>query len=154
MSDKNSQGIKIVSENRKARFDYHLEEFFEAGIVLLGQEIKSIRANGISLQEAYVRPDAGEIFLLNAHIKPYEFSGDLTYDPLRPRKLLLKKNEIMKLQSRVATKGLTLVPVKLFLKNGRAKLEIALAKGKAAPDKREDIKKREGKREIERYLKR
>ena len=144
-------GMKVVSDNRKARFDYHLIEFFEVGVVLTGAEIKSIRQNGISIAESYVRAISGELFLLNAHIKPYSFSTDPSYDPIRERKLLMKKREIERLAGRVSQQGLTLVPVKLYFKRGIAKLEIALAKGKAAPDKRQDIKRREGEREIERY---
>lgn len=146
--------IKIVSENRKARFNYHIVESFEAGIVLTGAEIKSIRSSGISLQESFILPKNGELLIVNAHIHPYSHAlGDKEYNPVRPRKLLMHKYEIEKLRGRVEQKGLTLIPLKLYLKNGRAKLEIALAKGKAGPDKREDIKERETKRELERALK-
>lgn len=148
-----SGGIKIISENRKARFDYHIVESFEAGIVLTGAEIKSIRAGGISLQESYVRPQNGELLLLGAHIKPYSHSANSEYDPVRPRKLLMHKVEIIKLQGKVEQKGLTLVPLKVYLKSGRAKIEIALAKGKSAPDKRHDIKDKEAKRDIARVMK-
>lgn len=149
-----SEAIKIVTENRKARFDYHILEKFEAGLVLTGAEMKSIRAGEITVNEAYVRPQAGELFLLNAYIKPYSHSGDREYDPRRPRKLLMHKREIAKLIRELETKGTTIVPLDVHLKNGRAKLEIALGKGKAAPDKRQDIKKREADREVARELSR
>lgn len=145
---------KIISQNKKARFEYHIIETFEAGLVLTGAEIKSIRANGITLTESYIRPERGEIFLLNAHIKPYSYSAERDIDPLRKRKLLLNKREIDKLRGRVEQKGLTIVPLSLYLKHGIAKLEIGLAKGKAAPDKRQTIKERESKREVDRALKR
>lgn len=154
MNKKADGPVKIISENRKARFNYHIIESFEAGLVLTGAEIKSIRATGISLQESFINPRNNELFLLNAHINPYSHAlGDKEYNPVRPRKLLMHKYEIMKLRGRVEQKGLTLVPLKLYLKNGRAKIEIALARGKAGPDKREDIKERETKRELERALK-
>ncbi len=155
MAKAEAQGgaIKIISENRKARFNYHIVESYEAGIVLTGAEIKSIRAGGISLQESYVRPQNGELLLLGAHIKPYSHSANAEYDPVRPRKLLMHKGEIVKLQSKVEQKGLTIVPLKVYLKSGRAKIEIGLAKGKSAPDKREDIKGKEAKRDMARALK-
>jgi len=148
--------FKLISENRKARFNYHLIEKFEAGIVLTGNEIKSIRSGGVSLDEAYVRPHNGELYLLGAHINEYTFSSRVSeYNPTRPRKLLLHKHEISKLQGRVEAKGMTIVPVRLYInKRGRAKLEIALAKGKDSPDKRRDIMDREKKREAQRAMKR
>lgn len=145
-----SEGVKIVTDNRKARFDYHILDKFEAGLVLTGAEIKSIRAGEITVNEAYVRPQDGELFLLNAYIKPYSHSGDREYDPRRPRKLLMHKREIAKLIRELETKGTTIVPLNVHLKNGRAKLEIAIGKGKAAPDKRQDIKKREAARDVAR----
>lgn len=147
-------GIKVVSENRKARFNYHIIETYEAGIALTGAEIKSIRTSGININESYVRPHGTDVVLLNAHIPQYSHNSVREYDPVRPRKLLLKRSEINKLIGAVTRKGNTIVPLKVYLKRGYAKLEIALAKGKAAPDKRQDIKKREGQREIERYTKR
>lgn len=146
-------GMKVIAENRKARFNYQIVETFEAGMVLTGAEIKSIRQGGISLQESYVAPYKGELFLLSAHIKPYSHTKDDLYDPVRRRKLLMHKKEISRLQGKVEQKGLTLIPLKVYLKNGRAKIELALAKGKAAPDKRDDIKDRQAKREIERAVK-
>lgn len=145
---------KIVALNKKARFQYEILETFEAGIVLTGSEIKSIRQGGISITEAYIRPGANDAVLLGANIKPYEFSKHEQVDADRPRKLLLKKNEIDKLRGRVQQKGLTIVPLSVYLKRGRAKIEIALARGKDAPDKRHVVKKRDAEREISRYLKR
>jgi SsrA-binding protein len=145
---------KVLGENRKARFDYHIIERFEAGLVLSGAEIQSVRRGGMSIQESYVRPQNGEVFLLGAHISKYEFSGAKEYDPLRPRKLLLKRSEIEKLAGAVERKGLTVVPLTIYLKNGFAKVEVALAKGKDAPDKRDAIKKREANREASRALRR
>ena len=147
-----SEGIKIITENRKARFNYHILDTYEAGLVLTGAEIKSIRTSEVTINEAYVRPDGGQLYLLNAYFKPYSHSGDKEYDPRRPRKLLMHKREIAKLIRELETKGTTIVPLNIHLKNGRAKLEIALGKGKSAPDKRQDIKKRESAREIAREM--
>lgn len=144
---------KIVALNKKARFDYHVVETFEAGIVLTGAEIKSIRTNGISLTESYIRPYRGELFLLNAHITLYSHSGLKEYDPIRKRKLLMHRDEIDRLVGKVEQKGLTLVPLSLYLKKGKAKVELALAKGKAAPDKRQSMKDRQSKRDLERVVK-
>lgn len=147
------KGKKIIHLNKKARFNYEILEKFEAGIVLTGAEIKSIRQGKISLGEAYIRPFNGELFLINAHIAEYSHSAQTKYDPQRQRKLLMHKQEINKLQGRVEQKGLTIVPVQVYLKNGRAKIEIALARGKDAPDKRRTIQERELKREAQRALK-
>jgi len=144
----------VLVANKKARFEYHILETFEAGIVLTGAEIKSVRNGDISIAEAYVRPDADALYLLGAHIKPYSHSGDLQYDPVRPRKLLLKQSEIDKLRGRVETKGLTIVPLQVHLRRGYAKVEIGLARGKAAPDKRSSIRDREASREMARAVKR
>ena len=146
-------GSKVIAVNRKARFDYHVIETFEAGLVLTGAEMKSIRGGGISLAESYIQPIRGELFLLNAHIPPYAHSGLKEYDPLRKRKLLMHLEEIDKLRGRVEQKGLTLVPLSLYLKRGYAKLELALVKGKAGPDKRQSIKERDSKRELARVMK-
>ena len=143
----------MVTHNRRASFRYHLLEKFEAGLVLTGDEIKSIRDGGVSLNEAYIRPHLGELWLLNAHISEYSHSSTKDYDPIRKRKLLMHKKEIMKLQGRVDQKGLTIVPVRLYLKRGRAKLEVALAKGKDNPDKKKAIQDRQKKREAERAMK-
>jgi SsrA-binding protein len=149
-----TDAVKVVTTNKKARFDYHILETFEAGLVLTGAEIKSIRAGEITVNEAYVRPQGGELFLLNAYIKPYAHNGDREYDPLRPRKLLMHRREIEKLIRELETAGTTIVPLDIHLKNGRAKIEIALGKGKAAPDKRQDIKKREAARDVAREMSR
>lgn len=145
---------KIIVSNRKARFDYFIEDTFEAGIVLKGPEIKSVRNGEVSLEQSYIRPRNGELFLIGAHIKPFKFTDDKDYDPVRPRKLLLNRTEIDKLIRKLETQGKTIVPLSLYLKDGLAKLEIALAKGKAAPDKRSSIKEKESKREIARSMKR
>ncbi len=149
-----SEQIKIISNNRKAGFEYVLLERFEAGISLHGSEIKSIRAGQISIQEAYVDIANGrEAWLLEAHIAPYEQAGKyFNHDPRRKRRLLLHKKEIRELWNNVRIKGMTVVPIKVYLKNGRAKIEIALAKGKKAYDKRAAIAKRDEARDKERAM--
>ena len=146
--------IKTVATNRKAYHNYHIGESVEAGIALTGTEIKSIREGRISLGDAYVRPAAGELWLLNAHIARYEAGSYLSHEPKRPRKLLLHRKQIDSLASQVAEKGLTLVPVKLYLKDSLAKVAVALAKGKKLYDKRETIARREVERELGRATKR
>ncbi len=144
---------KIISVNKKARYDYHVLETYEAGLVLSGAEVKSVRCGEVSLKESYIRPIRGELFLIGAHIAPYAFSGLADYDPVRKRKLLMHRMEIDKLRGSVERKGLTLIPLSIYLKGGYAKLEVALAKGKAAPDKRQGIKERESKRDAARAMK-
>ena len=146
--------IKTVATNRKAYHNYHIGDSVEAGIALSGTEIKSIRAGRVSLGDAYVRPEGGELWLLNAHIARYEASSYLSHAPTRPRKLLLHRKQIDNLSSKVLEKGLTLVPLKLYIKDSIAKVEIALAKGKKLYDKRESITRRELEREIGRAIKR
>lgn len=146
--------IKIISTNRKARHEYFLVETLEAGLVLQGSEIKSIRASQVSLAEAYVNVDGREAFLVDAHIAPYEQASHFNHDPRRPRKLLLHKKEIRQLYNQVRQKGFTIVPTKVYLKEGRAKVEIALAKGKKLYDKRNEIAKRDIQREVEREIRR
>jgi len=146
--------IKTVVTNRKAYHNYLIQDSVEAGIVLTGTEVKSIRAGRVSLGDAYVRPDAGELWLLNAHIARYEAGSYLSHEPTRPRKLLLHRKQIDNLTSKVLEKGLTLVPLKLYIKDSIAKVEVALAKGKKLYDKRESIIRRETEREIGRALKR
>ncbi len=146
------EGEKILAANRKARFDYHIIDTFEAGLVLTGAEIKSMRSGEMSIGESYVRPERGELYLLNAHIQPYSHSGDKEYDPRRPRKLLMHRREIDRLIRELEAKGTTIVPLQVHLRKGRAKIQIGLGKGKAAPDKRQDIKKREINREIARAM--
>jgi SsrA-binding protein len=146
--------IKTVATNRKAYHNYHIGDSVEAGIALTGTEIKSIREGRISLGDAYVRPEAGELWLLNAHIARYEAGSYLSHEPTRPRKLLLHRKQIDNLASQVAEKGLTLVPVRLYLKDSLAKVALALAKGKKLYDKRETIARREIERELGRATKR
>lgn len=151
---KNSGDIKIIAKNRKAQHDYHLERTYQAGIVLQGSEIKSIRANNINLRDGYVQEQNGELWLIGVHISTYKQAGIYgQHDPLRPRKLLLHKREIAQLISQSRERGYTIVPTMVFLHRGRAKVEIALAKGKKQYDKRESIAKRDSEREIRRALK-
>jgi SsrA-binding protein len=145
-------GEKLIVQNKRARFDFHIIETFEAGIVLTGSEIKSIRLGEVSIAESYIRPEQGEIFLLAAHIKPYAFNSNKDDEAARKRKLLMHKHEIEKLRGNVEQKGLTIIPLRMYFKRGRAKLEIALAKGKDAPDKRQTTKDRESQREIARAV--
>jgi SsrA-binding protein len=145
--------IKVVATNHKAYHNYFVGDTFEAGIALTGSEIKSIRGGRVSLGDAYVQPEGGELWLVNAHIARYEASSYMGHEPTRPRKLLLHRKEIDSLASRVAEKGLTLVATKIYLKKGIAKVEIALAKGKKLYDKRETIKRREVERELARTVK-
>ncbi len=149
-----TENIKIIATNRKAGFEYALLERFEAGIELKGSEIKSIRAGQISIQESYVDVELGkEAWLLEAHIAPYEQAGKhFNHDPRRKRKLLLHKKEIRELWNNVRIKGMTIVPTRVYLKDGRAKIEIALAKGKKAYDKRETIAKRDEARDKEQAM--
>lgn len=147
--------IKIVATNRKAQHDYFLEETYEAGIVLQGSEIKSVRAGQVSLKEAFVRIDDNlEAWLVNAHIAPYDAASHFNHDPRRPRKLLLHKHEILRLWNQVREKGVTIVPTKMYLKDGWAKVEIAVARGKKKYDKRREIARRDMEREIARELSR
>ena len=145
--------IKTIATNRKAYHNYFIQDSIEAGISLTGTEIKSLRSGRVSLGEAYVRPEAGELWLVNAHIARYEAASRLSHEPRRPRKLLLHRKEINKLSSRIAEKGLTLVPLRIYLKDHLAKVSIALAKGKKLYDKREAITRREVEREMGRTLK-
>lgn len=134
--------MSLVAENRLARAKYHLLEFFETGIELRGTEVKSIRAGGAQLREAFVRVEGREMFLWNAHISPYEQGNRANHDPTRKRRLLMHRREILRMGQKAKEKGLTIVLLKLYLKKGRIKCEIALAKGKDAPDRRQEIKKR------------
>lgn len=145
--------IKVVARNRKARHLYEFYDSLEAGLVLVGSEIKSIRAGRVSLEEGYVQFENGEAWLLNVHIAQYDPASRQNHDPRRKRKLLLHRKEIARLHSRVQEKGFTLVPTQLYLKEGRAKLEIALARGKKLYDKRQTLAKRDSDRQIERALK-
>ncbi len=148
------EGIKVIARNRRASHDYHLEKTYEAGLVLRGSEIKSIRANRISLQEGFVQEREGELWLMNVHISPYEQAGIYGYvDPMRPRKLLLHKKEIAQIMGKMRERGYTVVPTRVFLQRGRAKIEIALAKGKRQYDKRADLAKRDSERQMRQALK-
>ncbi len=145
--------VKVVASNRKAHHEYFLLERLEAGLVLTGSEIKSIRAGQMSIKEAYVRIDGQEAWLIEAHIAAYDPASRMNHDPKRPRKLLLHKKEITRLWNEARQKTLTIVPLQVYLKEGRAKLEIAVAKGKKNYDKREAIAKRDTEREIQRTYK-
>jgi SsrA-binding protein len=146
-------GEKLIAENRKARHDYELLDRYEAGLVLTGTEVKSLRQNGASLQQAYADVRGGEAWLLAFHIAPYEQASVGSHDPERPRKLLLHAKEIATIDGKLREKGLTLVPTRLYFKDGRAKLELALARGKATIDKRRDLARKDAQRQIERALK-
>lgn len=141
--------IKIVCQNRKASFDYHIDETLEAGMVLLGPEVKSLRDGRASLVDSYARIKSGELFLYSMHITPYPFSHHLELDPTRTRKLLLNKREIKRLIGKTEEKGYALIPTKVYFKDGRAKVELALAKGKKKYDKRRSLKEKEMKREMD-----
>src|SRR3954451_3992890 len=136
-----------IAENRKAFHDYHLLETFEAGLVLLGTEVKAIREGRVNLRDSFARVEDGEVFLYNVHISPYSHRGYADHEPLRRRKLLLHRSEIRKLIGKTVEKGMTLVPVRLYYKDGRVKISVSLAKGKQSYDKRETIKRREVDRE-------
>jgi SsrA-binding protein len=138
---------QYIAENRKAFHDYYIVETFEAGVALLGTEVKSVREGGANLRDSFARVEAGEVWIYNVHISPYRNRGYADHEPLRRRKLLLHRSEIRKLIGKTVEKGMTLVPVRLYLKNGRVKVAISLAKGKKAHDKRETIKRREADRE-------
>ena len=143
---------KIVATNRKAKFEYFLLDVFEAGVSLKGSEIKSIRAGQISIKEAYIRVDEHEAWLMEAHVSPYAEANRFNHEPRRPRQLLLHKKEIRKLRDSVRKKGLTVIPTKVYLKGGRAKVEIALARGKKLHDKRQALKTKESERDMNRQM--
>ncbi|MEC4686312.1 MAG: SsrA-binding protein SmpB [Nitrospirota bacterium] len=145
--------MKVVCQNRKAYHDYHIEETYEAGIVLTGTEVKSLREGKANLQDSYVIIKDGEAFLLNCHISPYKYGNIMNHDPVRTRKLLFHKKEIQRLMGQAAQKGSSLIPLKIYFKGPYVKVEVALARGKRLYEKRERIKEREAKREIERALK-
>ena len=144
---------QVVCVNRRARFDYHIEESFEAGLRLVGSEVKSLREGKAHLNDSYGRIGKGEAFLLKAHISPYGAASGLNHEPNRTRKLLLHKREILRLTGKVKERGLTLVPLRIYFKDGRAKVELALARGKKTYDKRDSIRRKEVRREVERSLK-
>lgn len=147
-----SEGIKVISDNRKAYHDYFVEDKLEAGIILTGTEIKSIRNGRVNLKDSYARIENGEVWLHQMHISPYEQGNRFNHDPLRKRKLLLNRSEIIKLIGKVQLQGLTLIPTKIYLKRGMAKIELGVGRGKKNYDKRQDIAERDAKREIERHF--
>lgn len=150
MSDKHSN--RVVATNKKAMRDFFVQDRLEAGLALRGSEIKSIRAGQVSLAESYVRYDRGEMWLVNAHVAAYDPASRENHDPVRPRKLLLHRKEIARLREKAQKKGLTIIPLKMYLSNGRAKIEIALARGKKEYDKRQALAKRDSQRDIARAL--
>jgi len=152
MRKKTKSGLKIIANNRKARFNYFFKEFFEAGIVLKGSEVKSLRDGKANISESYAFDEQGELYLVNSHIPSYKESSYNNHDPKRNRKLLLNKREINKLIGRINREGYTLIPTKLYFRKGKAKVEIAVAKGKKQYDKRHTKKKRDWDRERARYF--
>ena len=152
MAEKKDGG-KIIADNRKARHDYFVEETYEAGIELFGTEVKSLRGGGVNLKDSYCDIDGGELFALGVHISPYEQGNIFNRDPLRPKKLLMHKREIMKLTGLVSRDGYTLVPLSLYFKGSNVKMCVGLCKGKKLYDKRDSIAKREAERNIERHMK-
>ena len=152
MNQKTKSGLKIISNNRKARFNYFFKEFFEAGIVLKGSEVKSLRDGKANISESYAFDEQGELYLVNSHIPSYKESSYNNHDPKRNRKLLLNKREINKLIGRINREGYTLIPTKLYFRKGKAKVEIAVAKGKKQYDKRHTKKKKDWDREKARYF--
>jgi SsrA-binding protein len=154
MSEKNKQNdIKVIATNRKAYHDYFIEETIEAGIELKGTEVKSVRLGHVNLKDSFARVEDGEVFLYNMHISPYEKGNIFNVDPMRDRKLLLHKHEINRLAGYVQQKGYTLIPLKIYLKRGKIKVELAVAKGKKLYDKREAIAKRDAELEIKKKMK-
>jgi SsrA-binding protein len=145
--------FKIAAENRRARHEFEILDVFEAGIVLAGTEVKSIRQGKANLADSFARVEEGELWLYNCHISPYDHGNRFNHEPLRKRKLLMRGKEIAKLKSRMQEKGLTIVPLKLYFKGNWAKVDVALARGKQLYDKREDMAKRDSKRQIERIIK-
>lgn len=146
--------VKVVATNRRARHDYQILDTYEAGLVLLGSEVKSLRAGRMELKDSYAVIDGGEAYLVGAHIAPYDFAREGGHDPERRRKLLMHKSEIGRLAGTLAEKGLTLVPLQVYFKDGKAKVELGLAKGKRTYDKRETLRRREADREMDRLAKR
>ena len=144
---------KLIANNKKARFDYFIEDTYEAGIVLHGTEVKSMRMGKCSVKESFIRIENGEAIIYNMHISPYEKGNIFNKDPLRPKKLLLHKSEIKKISGKLAAQGYTLVPLEVYLKDGLVKIEVGLARGKKLYDKRQDIAKKDQRREAEKEFK-
>ena len=153
MAEKKKDAVKVIAQNKKAWHDYFVDEKYEAGIALFGTEVKSIRAGKVNVKESYCDIKDGEVFVLGMHISPYEQGNVFNKDPLRPKKLLLHKKEILKLFGLVAQKGYTLVPLQVYLKNSRVKIEIGLCRGKKLYDKRDDMARNDAKRDMERAFK-
>lgn len=153
MTAKDQGNYKVITVNRKARHDYHILETYEAGLVLKGTEVKSIRNSQISIKESYAQFKGNDLYIIDMHIAPYQFGNRYNLEPKRDRKLLLNKKELNRIRDNINTKGVTVVPLKLYFKNGYAKLEIALAKGKKLYDKRRDLTEKAITREAERELK-
>jgi SsrA-binding protein len=147
-------GVKLIAQNKKAYHDYHIEEALEAGIALTGTEVKSLREGRVNLRDSYAAVEKGELFLIGVHISPYEKGNIFNHDPLRTRKLLVHARELRRLYGKVQVAGYTLVPTKMYFKDGRAKVEIGLAKGKTTYDKRETLAKKEAQRDMERAFSR
>ncbi len=152
MSDR-KRAERLLADNRKAHHDYHILHTYEAGIVLLGTEVKSIREGRVNLRDSFARVEDGEVFIYNVHVSPYSHRGYADHEPTRRRKLLLHKGEIRKLIGKTVERGMTLVPVRMYLKNGRVKVVVGVAKGKKTYDKRETIRRREAERETRRAIK-
>jgi SsrA-binding protein len=148
-----TKGVKYITDNRKARHDYFIHETVEAGIALTGTEVKSLRQGHVNLKDSFCRIDNGEVFLVGMHISPYDQGNRFNHDPLRTRKLLLHKYEILKLLGRIKEKGYTLIPLNLYFKKGRVKVTVALATGKKLYDKRQSLAEKEAKRDMERNMK-
>lgn len=152
MAKKQEESVEIVSRNRRASHDYELLDRYEAGLALTGTEIKSVRQHKVSLQRSFVQPRNGELWLMEANISPYKEGSRENHEPQRPRKLLLHRREINKIIDALQTKGMTMVPTKMYIRDGWAKVEVALARGKKLYDKRQDIARRDAERRIERAL--
>lgn len=151
--DKNNNGFKLLANNKKAYFDYFIEDKWEAGIELYGTEVKSIRMGKVSIKESYIKIEKGEVFIYNMHVSPYEKGNIFNRDPIRVRKLLMHRAEINKLSGKITEKGYTIVPLQVYIKNGLCKIEIGLGKGKKLYDKRDSIAKKDVRRENERDFK-
>ena len=147
-----NQPVKTIATNRKARHDYHIEDTFEAGLVLTGSEIKSIRAGQVNLRDGYATIRDGELWLINTHIAPYKQASSQNHEPRRERKLLMHRREINRLTGKLMEKGLTLVPLQIYLKHGRAKIELGLGRGKKMHDKRQSMRERTDRRQMERAM--
>ncbi len=147
---KQGTGVKVVAQNRKARHDYFIEESYEAGMILKGTEVKALREGRVNIKDGYAKIKNGEIFLLDVHISPYAFGNRFNHDPLRPRKLLLHNREIHRLMGKVQERGFSLIPLNIYFSHGRAKVELALAKGKKLYDKRETLRRKAMEREVRR----